>query len=499
VVRTSSVAFSVELSDLTVITMNIHQHARAIDNILGGPLPHNIEAEQCLLGAIFINNKAFFAVDALVDKEDLFEPINQEIFRICADLIRVGKLANPITVKTFLPTDLKIGNLTISQYLARLAAEATTVINAPDYAKVVRDLANRRHIIAVAEDCAIAAKTAAVDVPSEQIAEDATKRINEIINNRSTSGVQDNQPRLDIRPLTAPEFLKLELPLRQKILAPWLPEKGLVMVYSLRGVGKTLLGMSSAFAIAAGADFLGFSTLGKPRKILYIDGEMPAETMQKRLAAIVGGFTQHPPADDFFRILSSDLNSVGLPDLATPEGQAWIDAQVGDAEVLILDNISTLVRSGKENEAEAWLPVQNWMLRHRRAGRAVNLLHHAGKTGAQRGTSRREDVLDTVISLRRPTDYSPEQGARFEVHFEKTRGFYGEDAQPFEAKYEIRDGAALWTRKEISETERARVVAAMKDGMSIREAAEELGMHKSKVERLRRKAMEAGELTATNS
>jgi hypothetical protein len=187
------------------------------------------------------------------------------------------------------------------------------------------------------------------------------------------------------------------------------------------------------------------------------------------------------------------MSSVGLPDLASPEGQSWLDAQVGDAEVIFLDNISTLVRSGKENEAEAWLPVQSWMLGHRRAGRTIIFLHHAGKTGAQRGTSRREDVLDTVISLRRPADYSPEQGARFEVHFEKTRGFH-EEAQPFEAKYEVRDGVAVWTRTEMVDAERARVVAVLKDGMSIRQAAEALGMHKSKVERLRKRAMETGEL-----
>ncbi len=251
----------------------------------------------------------------------------------------------------------------------------------------------------------------------------------------------------------------------------------------------------SAYAIAVGADFLQFRT-GGPRKVLYIDGEMPAETMQERLAAIIASFTKLPPADDYFRILNSDLSEHGLPDLATPEGQAWFDAEVSDAEVLFLDNISTLVRSGKENEAEGWLPVQNWVLGQRRAGRAVILFHHAGKAGAQRGTSRREDVLDTVIALRRPADYLPEQGARFEVHFEKSRGFYGDDAQPFEARYEVRDQAALWTRTEISDADRARVVAAIKDGMSIRETAKHLEMHKSKVERLKRKARDAGELPA---
>jgi putative DNA primase/helicase len=123
--------------------------------------------------------------------------------------------------------------------------------------------------------------------------------------------------------------------------------------------------------------------------VLYIDGEMPAETMQERLAAIVAGFTKQPPEDDYFRILMADLSSDGLPDLATPDGQAWFDAQVGDAEVLFIDNISTLVCSGIENEAEGWQSMQSWTLCYRRAGRTVVLLHHAGKGGAQRGTSRR--------------------------------------------------------------------------------------------------------------
>jgi hypothetical protein len=161
-----------------------------------------------------------------------------------------------------------------------------------------------------------------------------------------------------------------------------------------------------------------------------------------------------------------------------------------------LDNISTLVQSGKENEAEAWLPIQSWTLRHRRAGRAIVFFHHAGKGGAQRGTSRREDVLDTVISLRHPRNYSSDQGCRFELHYEKCRGFFGNDARSFEAKYEVRDGAAMWTRTEIVDAERARVVAALNDGMSIRETAEALGMHRSKVERLRRKAMDIGELSS---
>jgi hypothetical protein len=80
--------------------------------------------------------------------------------------------------------------------------------------------------------------------------------------------------------------------------------------------------------------------------------------------------------------------------------------------------------------------MQNWLLRLRRKGVAVLIVHHAGVNGRQRGTSRREDALDTVLALRRPADYSPGQGARFEVPIEKARTLVGDGAVPFEAAVE---------------------------------------------------------------
>jgi AAA domain-containing protein len=294
-------------------------------------------------------------------------------------------------------------------------------------------------------------------------------------------------------PLSVAEFLSLELPPRELILDPWLPQKGLAMVHSPRGVGKTHFGLSVAYAVAAGGAFLGFKA-SAPRRVIYLDGEMPAATMQRRLAAIIEGFAQQPPDPAYFEILSADTTEGGLPDLSSAEGRAEIDAVIGDAELIVVDNISTLVRSGKENEGESWLPVQEWALAHRRAGRSILFVHHDGKGGLQRGTSRREDVLDTVIALRRPADYRADQGARFEVHLEKSRGFHGDDARPFEARYEERDGAALWTRIEIAGAELAGVAEALRGGMSIREAADQLGIHRSKVERLKKKAADQGML-----
>src|ERR1700733_11200953 len=102
-------------------------------------------------------------------------------------------------------------------------------------------------------------------------------------------------------------------------------------------------------------------------------------------------------------------------------------------------DISTLCRNSKENEADAWLPVQEWALRMRASGRSVLFIHHAGKGGHQRGTSKREDILDTVIALRRPNEYKSKDGAIFEIHFEKARGFFGEAANPFEVQLMIND------------------------------------------------------------
>lgn len=293
-----------------------------------------------------------------------------------------------------------------------------------------------------------------------------------------------------LRPLNLTEFLKMQLPPRRLMLAPWLYEKGTAMIYSPRGIGKTLLGLSVGYAIASGDCFLGWSALD-PRRVLYVDGEMTAAEMQHRLAAIVAGFNKEA-APEYFKMLSADVTDRGLPDLATHEGQRVLDDAIGDAEAVFLDNISTLCRSGKENEAEGWQAVQDWALAHRRAGRSLAFVHHAGKGGTQRGTSKREDVLDTVIALRRPTDYRSDQGARFEVHFEKQRGFYGVDAEPFEVRYEERDGAAIWTRATIADADLKRVADAIREGLSFRDAATELGMSKSKVERLKAKAKEQG-------
>jgi replicative DNA helicase len=142
--------------------------------------PHNLEAEQALLGAILVNNEAFYRVSDFLEARHFYEPVHQKIYDLSSQLVRAGKVASPVTLKTFLPGDVDIGGLTVSQYLARLAAEATTVINAQDYGRTIYDLSVRRALIVIGEDMVNEAYDAPVDFePAKQI-EEAERRLYEV-------------------------------------------------------------------------------------------------------------------------------------------------------------------------------------------------------------------------------------------------------------------------------------------------------------------------------
>lgn len=114
----------------------------------------NMDAEQALLGAIFCNNQALGVVSGIVRAEYFYEPIHAKIFSLCEDAILDGRAATPITLKGKLPADLDIAGMRPIEYMARLTAEATTVINAPDYARTIRDTWAAR--------CVVDAATAAI-------------------------------------------------------------------------------------------------------------------------------------------------------------------------------------------------------------------------------------------------------------------------------------------------------------------------------------------------
>lgn len=291
-----------------------------------------------------------------------------------------------------------------------------------------------------------------------------------------------------LRVRSTEEFVALNLPLRDYILEPVLSSQGLLMLAAARGIGKTHTALHMGGAAASAGTFLKWKA-NKARRVLYIDGEMPAADLQARLRTLPYS------CEGRFRVLSMDDQELGVSlNLSRPEDRFRIEGILGDSELLILDNRSTLVNSGKENDSESWTAMQDWLLGLRRKGVSVVLVEHAGRSGDPRGTSKREDILDTIISLTRPEDYDAAEGARFEVHLTKARGVSGEGARSFEAKLEVRDGEAVWTTRELQDVEADKVADLTNDGLSARDIAEETGLSKSKVNRIQTKLRAEGKL-----
>jgi len=291
------------------------------------------------------------------------------------------------------------------------------------------------------------------------------------------------------------ELLEMELPEREMLLAPFLPTQGLALLHAKRGVGKTLVALGISYAVAGGGSFFVWEAPAAKR-VLYIDGEMPAVLLQERLSNIFHLNTTSKPHENFLDFITPDLQEESMPNLLTREGRDAITEIAKNYDLVVVDNLSTLC-NGEENEAESWIPIQVWALGLRKHGKSVLFVHHTGKSGKQRGTSKREDVLDTVIKLEHPEGYNPGQGALFEVHFEKARGFCGQNASPFQAHLEeTSDGKQIWTISEVQAKIELSTIAQMRnENKKIMQIVEETKLTKSQVETRIKKAREAGLLT----
>ena len=159
-------------------TDQLRAAAEATEPVQFREAPHNIEAEQALLGAILINNEAMDRVSAFLEPAHFFDPLHGQIYETAGKMIHAGKQATPITLKTFFDTAEPIdAHLTVPQYLGRLAANATSIINAHDYGRTIYDLAVRRSLIMLGEDIVNSAYDAPIDFPPESQIQEAETRL----------------------------------------------------------------------------------------------------------------------------------------------------------------------------------------------------------------------------------------------------------------------------------------------------------------------------------
>jgi hypothetical protein len=217
--------------------------------------------------------------------------------------------------------------------------------------------------------------------------------------------------------VTSKELHDLQLTLRRKLLDNWFCEGDLGFIFAFRGVGKTWLALAIAQALSTGGK-LGDWQAHASVKVLYVDGEMPPDLMRDRCRGLKASnanfeFLNH---EILFERTGKVLN-IANRQIQDAISKRCIETGV---KVLILDNLSTLASGMKENEADSWEQVNPWLLDLRRRKIAVVIVHHAGRSGEMRGTSKREDNVFWIIALddaKKKAD--DKRGARFISRFTK--------------------------------------------------------------------------------
>jgi len=285
----------------------------------------------------------------------------------------------------------------------------------------------------------------------------------------------------------------------RKILDPVLPEAGGLMIYGSTGAGKSHLGLCIGLALATAQPFLDW-TAESPVDVLYVDGEMPLDELALRIRQYAG--TERPPR---LHWIAARAREEDLPNLADPAGQAlYLAAALScGAKVVAFDNLSCLRTTSAElpeNSSEAWKPVADFIRRLNRLGIAVILVHHAGKSGEQRGSSSHPQPFDTVIKM--APAKQPDWRAKNDVEmgFDKHRRFSGVAAAPFRAQaIEKSEGRVAWERTGLDPLADD-VVRLRKEGKSIRDMAKALGCAKNAIQKaiVRAKAQGLLPLSSTN-
>jgi replicative DNA helicase len=340
--------------------------------------PHNIEAEQSLLGAILVNNDAFYRVSDFLEPKHFYEPIHQTIFETAASLIRMGKVATPVTLKTFLPADTDIGGMTVGQYLARLAAEATTIINAQDYGRTIYDLSLRRDLIGIGEDMVNVAYDAPVDFAPRAQIEDAERKLYELAESgRYDGGFQKFSQALTVAvDMAAKAFQRdgklsgiatglRDLDTKMGGLQP----SDLIIVAGRPGMGKTSLATNIAYNIARAyvpelqAD--GSTKALNGGSVGFFSCEMSGEQLATRILAERSGIpSSHIRRGgiselDFEKIRECSIELQSLPFYVDETGGLSIAQLMARArrlkrqkglDLIVIDYIQLLTGSGKRSD-----------------------------------------------------------------------------------------------------------------------------------------------------
>jgi replicative DNA helicase len=222
-------------------------------------MPHSIEAEQQLLGAILTNNEVYDRVSQIISASHFYEPVHARIYELCAARITKNTLASPVTMASFMDKDAGLKELGGAEYLARLAASAIAAFAARDYAQMIYNLAIRRELIQLGQDISARAGEVTVEEePKDQITKAEQALYNLAVEGQSDSGFQSFLSAVTTAVDTANNAYKRDgglagistglIDLDKKLGG--LHKSDLLILAARPSMGKTSLATNIAFSIA---------------------------------------------------------------------------------------------------------------------------------------------------------------------------------------------------------------------------------------------------------
>lgn len=380
------------------------------------PRLYDEEAERKVLGAMMRSPEAARTALSLLWRQDFYQPVHSILFQELKKCVESEKPYDLVILADRLRQENELDAVGGEMALVSLASCVCTTVMIEHHCNLVKEKARRRMLIQIGQEMS----TWVLEAETIDQAFDVTQRAIQTFARHHT--------RNDFRSglISSERLQEWDTPPREEVIAPFLSKASLNMIYGPRGIGKSFLTLEMALCIASGSPLLQFQ-VPKPRTVLYVDGEMPVAMQKERLRQMARG--RNGRRLIFYSMEQLHSQTTQSMVLNAAEGQNQLElllAQMDPApEVLILDNLSSLCR-GDENDNGAQDRFLHWLIRLRHKGLTVLLVHHAGKSGDQRGASRREDPLDTVIKLRKP-DGAASQGCSFVWEFTKKRNFLFSD------------------------------------------------------------------------
>lgn len=451
---------------------------------LAKTLPHSIDAERAILGAILKNNSALTVAIEKITPADFYHRHHQIIFAAMLEMHEAENAIDLITLVEYLLMKNKLEAIGGAAVISSLEDGIPHVTNVPHYAAIVKEKSQIRSIIQGTQ--LIQNKALEGMITANELAADL-----DVLVRLGANGNGHGKP----KPINLQEFLTQSLKPVSYVIDPILPAQGLALFYAWRGAGKTFFNLEIAAAVATGGPNCFCWKIPEARRVLYVDGEMPANELQDRLRKILlGRGMKMPEVARNFEIFTPDLVEGHVLNIVSRAGQKMIEDHLEPGTLLILDNLSALGHApgSSESESESWWPVQEWALSLRKKGITIIFIHHAGKKGEQRGTSAREDLMHTVIGMKKPADYQQHEGLRSEIVFEKIRRYEGAAGlYPFEIKMQTDErGAVRWLQRPLVEIIEHRVKELLGMGMKVSEVAEECHLSRYQVYRIQNRFSE---------